>query len=189
MSLSDFTLLYVDNTLQTINDAIRASTEDVLAVQSSFTRADGETKDNVGVVLTAYMSKHLGSRVVDAKKEWIFQFGDTLTDVYLEEVCGELHRQWLFNSGKFQDFHEEYLRLHRFIQSRDATEAFLEVSNICAVLADFMTTDTGESKSDVDAFPFAGWIAAFHPVVYQHLCEVTMNYGVLRENLYGREGS
>jgi hypothetical protein len=180
MSLSQYTLIEADTTLEVINNAIREALHGALAVQCSLTRADGAAEDAVGVVLVAYVTKENNGRTVHAKLEWVLQHGLDKTDLYLEELCGELSRQWLFNSGESKDYSGEFVALMEYIEAQKPNEPFLHLTNVCDVIAEFMTKDTGALKSDREVFPFAGWLSSKHPTLYEVLNRPHKCYGDLR---------
>jgi hypothetical protein len=187
MSLSAYTLIEVDNTLQVVNKAVREAIEDTITVQSSITRADGASEDAVGVVLVVYMTKDLLGITITAKKEWTLQYGISLTDVYLEEICGDLRRQWLFNTGAHHDGAATYQVFNEYVRKQCTTESFMHVTNVCDVLADFFTHELGEIQGDAVIFPFAGWLHTNHPNFYEAINTPHINYGQLQAELYGEE--
>ncbi len=190
MSLSEYTLVEIDDTLKVVNAAIFRAIDGTTSVQSSITRADGRTEEQVGVVLVVYMTKDHLNFVIHAKIEKTLQHGLEVSDVYLEEVCGDLGRQWLFNSGANEQYDELYAQMVTYVKSQPTGDSFLHLTNVCDVIAEFMLDQKNDSEgnlSDAEAFPFAGWLSKHQPEFYQTIQDKHLNYGALQVALYGKE--
>ncbi len=184
MSLSEFTLIEVDNTLQVVNAAVREAIEDVTVVQSSLTRADGVQDYACGVVIVVYLTKPYMGREVQAKQEWVLQNGLELNDVYLEEICGDLKREWYFNCGQYDCLEDTVVELHSFIRLQDPKEMFMDVENLLDVLASFKPH---MKASEEHMYSFAGYINHNHPALYNKLSDLPRTYGDLQIALYGED--